>query len=370
MHLILALGGGLTHLREFLNVAQPNRYGISKIYLWGNEKLLSNIESRIWLFKVSNPLLNKGLTYRLYWHVFKSKSEFKKNKCDIVLTPGGTSLSGFKPNVTMCRNMLPFEWVELARYGVSKKTIKLIFLRFFQIYSFKRANGVIYLSEYARDILKNKFRSNAKDIIIPHGINKKFLHKPKETKNVSLPKNKSTRIVYVSNISPYKHQWNVVKAVSRIRLKGYDLKMDLIGNPEEAMPILEKSLLKYDPKREFIFFKGPLKHELLAKLLLKSDIGIFASSCENLPNILLEKMATGLSIACSCKGPMPEILGDAGEYFDPLYPEQIETALEKLLSSNTLSSQYSNKAFTRATLFTWEKCANETLKFLSDILDK
>ena len=73
-------------------------------YLWGNEKLLSNIESRIWLFKVSNPLLNKGLTCRLYWHVFKSKSEFKK-QCDIVLTPGGTSLSGFKPNITMCRNI-------------------------------------------------------------------------------------------------------------------------------------------------------------------------------------------------------------------------------------------------------------------------
>ena len=48
-----------------------------------------------------------------------------------------------------------------------------------------------------------------------------------------------------------------------------------------------------------------------------ADLGVFASSCENLPIILIEKMASGLPIACSNKGPMPEVLGSAGVYFDP-----------------------------------------------------
>ena len=41
-------------------------------------------------------------------------------ECDVVL-PGGICLSKFKPSVTMCRNMLPFEWTELLRYGWSLK---------------------------------------------------------------------------------------------------------------------------------------------------------------------------------------------------------------------------------------------------------
>ena len=58
-------------------------------------------------------------------------------------------------------------------------------------------------------------------------------------------------------------------------------------------------------------------HDDLHQKYLDADLGLFASSCENMPNILLETMGAGLPIACSNRQPMPEILKNGGEYFDP-----------------------------------------------------
>jgi glycosyltransferase involved in cell wall biosynthesis len=76
-------------------------------------------------------------------------------------------------------------------------------------------------------------------------------------------------------------------------------------------------------------------------LLLKSDIFVFASSCENMPNTLIEGMAAGLKIACSSRGPMPEVLKDAGYYFDPESPVSISKAIEQIILNPDESGQTS-----------------------------
>ena len=362
----ISSGGGLTHLKEFISAARPEEYGFTKVYLWGSAELLNKIKNKRWLVKLNEPFLNKNLFFRLYGHKFKSKSHFINKNCDIILTPGGISLSGFKPNVTMCRNMLPFEWLELFRYGLSIKAIKLILLRFLQIQSFKKADGLIFLSKYAKKIV-TKFIPTKKPnfVTIPHGVNPIFF-KISSKKNKSYLSSKQTiRLIYISNISPYKHHLNVVKAIHQVRKSGLSIEIDLVGKKEEGMPLLNRYLKRYDPKNEFVFIDGAVEYEHLHYRISKADIGIFASSCENLPNILLEKMASGLPIACSNMGPMPEILGNAGKYFNPLCAKDIELAIKKLISSKKLREKLGKKAKLHASLYTWGKCADNTLRFLS-----
>ena len=76
---------------------------------------------------------------------------------------------------------------------------------------------------------------------------------------------------------------------------------------------------------------GPIAYSEIAKYYKNASIGIFASTCENLPNILLEMMASSLPIACSNRGPMPNILGENGIYFDPENINSISEALRYLL---------------------------------------
>ena len=70
-----------------------------------------------------------------------------------------------------------------------------------------------------------------------------------------------------------------------------------------------------------------------------------------MPNILLEGMAAGLPMACSRMGPMPEILGDAGIYFDPEDANSIAGALRELIESPDLRTKLAQAASDRAQVF-------------------
>ena len=63
---------------------------------------------------------------------------------------------------------------------------------------------------------------------------------------------------------------------------------------------------------------------------------IFASTCENMPNILIESMGCGKPIACSKKLPMPQFLKEGGFYFDALSLNSIISCLENSTKTSKL----------------------------------
>ena len=118
---------------------------------------------------------------------------------------------------------------------------------------------------------------------------------------------------------------------------------------------------------EYIRYVGELPHAELHKQYAQANLCLFASSCENMPNILLENMASGLPIACSNHNPMPEVLGDAGVYFDPESPIEITSAIRAMIESPELCASLAQASFERAQAYSWARCANETFEFLADV---
>ena len=88
-----------------------------------------------------------------------------------------------------------------------------------------------------------------------------------------------------------------------------------------------------------------------------------------MPNILLEMMASSLPIVCSNRGPMLEILGHAGFFFDPLSPSSIQAAIHRVISSPLLRAQLSSIAFDSVQKYTWKSSADNTFKFFSTVLN-
>ena len=76
-----------------------------------------------------------------------------------------------------------------------------------------------------------------------------------------------------------------------------------------------------------------------------------------------------LPIACSNRGPMPEVLGEAGIYFDPLNANDIKNALYKLIESPQLRMRLANLSYERSSEYTWHRCADETFKFLEFVVN-
>jgi glycosyltransferase involved in cell wall biosynthesis len=144
--------------------------------------------------------------------------------------------------------------------------------------------------------------------------------------------------------------------------------LELVGPAyPPAMKKLKRTINRVDQAGAFIKYSGPVLYEKLHEKYAGADLCLFASSCENMPNILLEGMASGLPIACSNRGPMPEVLGDAGVYFDPEDPKEIARALKELIASPELRAQKAKASFAKAQGYSWKKCADETFSFLADI---
>jgi glycosyltransferase involved in cell wall biosynthesis len=248
--------------------------------------------------------------------------------------------------------------------------IKMLLLRWSQARCFRKADGVIFLSKYARSVVSRAARLNGEQPIIPHGVNRSFYLPPREQKPIAAYSAKEPfRFLYVSKVEPYKHQWRVVEAVARLRRSGLPVALDLIGGPECPMSKrrLIKTILHEDPAGEFIHYLDHVPYSELPGFYHRSDGFVFASSCENLPNILLEAMAAGLPIACSRRGPMPEVLGDAGVYFDPERKEEITGALWALLDDPALRERCARQAFEQAQGYSWERCARETFSYLVEV---
>ena len=260
-----------------------------------------------------------------------------------MFVPGG-SICKFKPYVSMSQNLLPFMLREAKRYGFSKTFFRLIILRFTQSFSFKNANGIIFLSEFANKIIKKQIGDSKKNFkIIPHGISERFRMKPFINREFTQSDREAIlKILYVSIIDVYKHQWHLIKALSQLRGKGFHLELHLVGpcNPSCKKLIL-KYLDKYDPKREWVVVHGPISYENLHYLYQSVDIGVYSSTCENLPNTLIEPMAAGLPIACSKFSPMKEIVSKDSIFYDPENPDDIELALKKLIEDNMLRESLS-----------------------------
>ncbi len=100
-----------------------------------------------------------------------------------------------------------------------------------QIKTFKNAESTIYLTEFARDLVQQKLGSpTGKSTVINHGVAERFRQSPRPQLPPSEYSNENPyKILYVSIINLYKHQWNVVEAVGRLRDKGLPIELDLIG---------------------------------------------------------------------------------------------------------------------------------------------
>ena len=363
-------GGGITHLSELLRAADPLAYGFSRVIVWSGQATLNRIEDRPWLVKSYQPLLDRSLPYRTFWQRFRLSKLARMANCDLLFVPGGLYAGNFHPMVTMSRNMLPFEWREMARYGLSWLTVKLALLRWAQSASFRRANGVIFLTHYAQEaVTRVTGLLRGRVAIVPHGIDDRFVCAPRSQRTLGdYSAANPFRLLYVSIVDAYKHQWNVAEAVSSLRADGFPVALDLIGPAYgPALERLQKVLQRVDPSRASIRYLGAVPYQEVHRLYGAADICIFASSCENMPNILLEGMASGLPIACSDRGPMPEVLGDAGIYFDPEDPDDIARALRELIDSSDLRARLAKSSFERAQAFSWQRCASETIGFLAEV---
>lgn len=370
----IRVGGGVTHLVELLRVAEPSKFGFSKVVVWGCARTLGQIEDRPdWLEKRHEAVFERGVVSRAFWQSRVLSRRAREENCDVLFVPGGSFRGNFFPIVSMSQNLLPFEWRELKRFGFALMTLKMVALRYTQGTTFKRADGVLFLTEYAKRAVERAISYQIPNsAVVPLGLHDRFsVEASAERLSAAYGPSRPCKLLYVSVVDVYKHQWHVVEAARILREQGCHVTLDIVGAAVGAAEIrLNEAIRKADPGGSYIHYRGKVPYETISEYYRNCDVNVFASSCENMPNILLEAMASGVPVACSKLGPMPEVLKDAGVYFDPECPVEIASAIKELIDSPDLRVSCVRKAKALVVQYSWRRCADETFAFLEHVAQR
>ena len=82
----------------------------------------------------------------------------------------------------------------------------------------------------------------------------------------------------------------------------------------------------------------------------------------------LEAMACSCPVICSKTSSLPEVVGDAGEYFDPENQDEMAGAMERVLESSPRIAELIKLGKARCAKYRWDKCAHETLEVYKKLL--
>lgn len=362
-------GGGVTHLSECLGAFSPEAMEINKVVLWGGVETMARMPERKWLEKRLPDLLQRDSIARVWWR----QTELTPNvdRCaDILLVPGGNYIGGFRPFVALAQNLLPFDSIEQRREGWSAKRLRLLLLARLQGTTFKRADGVIYMSAISKDQIERRIGFRVpRSRVVHHGTSPRFFPSLRREPYLgAFTPARPLRLLYVSIIEPYKHQGRVVAAVAAARASGMAVTLDLVGPASAEDELGLRRMLADRPELGgAVRYHGPMEYSRLRETYAAADAFVFASSCETFGIILLEAMAGGLPLLCSHRSSLPEVAGDAALYFDPLAPEALLHVIRDIYSDPALRFSLSHRGSLRAAQFSWERCARETFSFVHEV---
>lgn len=98
----------------------------------------------------------------------------------------------------------------------------------------------------------------------------------------------------------------------------------------------------------------------LAALYRNATAFVYPSKYEGFGIPPLEAMSLDCPVICSRASSIPEVVGEAGEYFDPHDVESIRASLERVLQSSARRQELIALGRVRRELFSWSRCAKET----------
>lgn len=113
-----------------------------------------------------------------------------------------------------------------------------------------------------------------------------------------------------------------------------------------------------------VLFPGTLSDEDLSIVIKGASLVVIPSLYEGFCLPMVESMACGTPTVVSGTSCLPEVSGNALAYFDPVAVESIADTMAKALYDSALSNQISEQGLARAAVFSWQRCAAETLNVL------
>ncbi len=364
------LGGGQTYLLNLLkHVPQDENWQV--FVLVQPSFVIEDLPQNV--MRIEQALLENPWK-RAIWEETQLPALLKQHNVDLFFSPGGLlprSLPSKMLTAVTFQNMLPFDYVQRKKYSFGYRRLRDWLLERGLSASMRRADLVIFISEFAKAFIKRKLgEMQGTSVVIPHGIHPSFharLENPLP-RPAWLPE--GDYFLYVSFIDHYKSQLEVVQGFDLYRKQGGQEKLLLVGTEYRPYGDLVRQEIIDRGLVGEVILTGNVPHEDLPAIYQNALINLFASNTENCPNILLEMMASGRPALVSNRPPMDEFGGDAVDYFDPSNPENIAISLAALVNDKQRHIRLAKAAKKQVAIYTWDRASEQTWHAFRSVIAK
>jgi glycosyltransferase involved in cell wall biosynthesis len=244
----------------------------------------------------------------------------------------------------------------------------------------KRANKIIAVSQSTKDDLIKLYNIEPNKIkVVYSGINPVFSIQysvfsiPEIRKKYDLPEK---YILYLGTLEPRKNIIGLIKAFEKLKTsfkfqspiiaedKVSSFKLVIAGSKgwlyENIFKTADKSSVKND-----IIFTGFIDDKDKPILYGLADLFVYPSFYEGFGFPPLEAMACQTPVITSNFSSIPEAVGDAAIMVNPYNLDELATAMKLVLLDKNLQNLMIEKGLKQVKKFSWQKCAEETLKVLT-----
>lgn len=366
-------GGSLTYLNNLLEqfADTDDRYTI--VVPPERDALTDQDAPNIEFVETSFPVGNAAL--REVYRQIVLPLVLLRSDIDLLFSTGDvTSLFSPVPTVVIVHNLAPYArsfGLEVGRWRRIRNAIHRTMTRL----SVRRAARIVWVSRFMAETVGGLFDvSEEKGTVIHHGVDPGKFTSPTEPEDPTLRSVVATAEPYlltVSTVNPHKNYETLIEGLARLpeaHRERYDLL--LAGrHPNEAYFEQLQQHIEEAGLEDSIRFLGSVSHEVLPYLYAQATAYVFPSRLESFGLTPLEAMVTRTPVVASDATSIPEICGDAPEYFDPENPDDLARALDHVLSNPERRRSLVEAGENRVRSFNWNETAIQTEALLRQTVE-
>lgn len=244
--------------------------------------------------------------------------------------------------------------------------------RYIVAQSCRNASRIIAVSEGTKqDIIKRLAINPEKIDVVYEGVAPRMRHQP-DSKQIEMVKAKynisAPFFLYVGQWRTHKNLVRLIRAFAIFRRRyNLDYQLVLVGKKDPLAPEIP-AIIKQLGLQDVVITTGYIADTDLPDFYAAAQAFVFPSLYEGFGLPPLEAMAQGTPVISSNASVMPEILGDAALYFDPLNLEDIAAKLYQFVTSFKLRHELAEAASRQVRKYSFTKMAKETLAVYQKVL--
>ncbi len=221
--------------------------------------------------------------------------------------------------------------------------------------SVKRADHIICVSESTKKDLIEIWNVPPKKVtVVYHGYSFNF----GKSVQGNIPKISHPYILYVGFREGYKNSQNLLQAYASSKLLRNNFRLVFFGGKQFSHEELDSINALGLPADKVLQVSGD--DSVLVSFYRNASVFVYPSLYEGFGMPILEAMSFNCPVACSNTSSIPEVAGNAAEFFDPYQPESIAAALEKIVMFRERREELVSLGLERVKQFSWEVCAEKT----------